>query len=469
MHPRLSRLRVQMTRLKFRRKALSLQYRSLRTSPICLPSLPAIPRNLWTINRKGLTCVPSEKVQVAFVKIRTPRITCDIVGKVTRGKVTIDGRGQDIVVTMPIHATVQARDIGGILKQETATADARVRAIVRLSLDNRWNPQARVDIQYDWTDAPHIDILGQRIEFASQTDARLKSVVRKIEASLSREFARLNLRRDIARLWGKAFTSVQLNKSNPPVWMRITPQQLQFGGYSLRGKRLNLQLGMRATTETFVGDRPPDPEKIALTAFARLQEKPGKMLFFIPVIADYHQLEPVIMRALVKRSQRPFEVPALGQVKAKFSAVEAYGSTNGRIAVGVTFSVARTDGRLGEAQGQVWLSAKPVNRAGSREVSFTDLRISGDTDRAGTNLLLKIAASPTFSQTIADALAQNFERDYDDLMGKIQTAVSSSRQGNVLIRASIENVDTGELKAAGQGLYLPVWGTGTASVELSPA
>ncbi|TMM50502.1 DUF4403 family protein [Qipengyuania marisflavi] len=427
-----------------------------------------VPRTLWTINRKGQTCIASEKIKVAFVKLKTPKVKCDIVGTVTRGKMTIDGRGRDIIVTMPIRAVVRAKDIAGIFKQETATGNARVRAVVRLSLDSQWNPKAKVDIKYDWTDKPHVDLLGQRIEFTDRADGKLKAVVAQLERTLPRELAKLNLKRDIERLWGQAFTSLQLNESNPTVWMRVTPEQLQYGGYSLRGKRLELRLGMKAQTETFVGDRPANPERKPLPPLANLAEKPGKMLFFIPVIADYDELEPVIAQALVNRSKRPFEVPRIGPVIARFAGVEVYGTTGGRVAVGVTFRARRDDRKFGEVNGQVWLTATPVTNAGSRKVTFQDLQITGDSDRSGVDLLFKIAASPGFSQTIAAALAQNFESDYDVLMAKIEDAIDTTRQGDVLIRASIEDVKTGEVKAAGQGLYLPVWGTGTASVELAP-
>jgi hypothetical protein len=191
-------------------------------------------------------------------------------------------------------------------------------------------------------------------------------------------------------------------------------------------------------------------------------------MFFVPVIADYDELEPVIARALVKRSARPFDVPGIGLVDAKFGAVEAYGTTGGRVAVGVTFTATQRQGDLGGTRGRVWLTGVPANKPGSREIEFSQVAITGDTDRADADLVLALANSPGFSQTIAAALTQNFERDYDELMVKVATAIESKREGDLLIRARIEDVRTGELKAAGQGLYLPVWGTGTAAITLAP-
>jgi hypothetical protein len=81
-----------------------------------------IPHRLWSIDKPGQTCVPSEKVKVLFVEVKTPTIKCRIVGEVTRGKLSLSGSGRTLTLTLPVHAVVRARDIGGVLRQETATA-----------------------------------------------------------------------------------------------------------------------------------------------------------------------------------------------------------------------------------------------------------------------------------------------------------------------------------------------------------
>lgn len=425
-----------------------------------------VPRTLYRINKADQVCAKSRKVKVAFVKVKTPTIRCDIYGTVTRGRLRFTGEGQTIRVSFPVHADVKARDIGGILKQETATADAVASATMRITLDENWNPVGKVDLGYQWTDEPHVDFLGQRIEFTKDADKELAKVVARLERSLPRELGKLQLRDQIATMWGKAFTSLNLNQANPPVWMRVTPQELQYGGYTLTGTRLALKLGMKARTETFVGQRPADPPSTPLPPMARLDEKPGKLVFFIPVIAEYRQLEPVVAKALVKRSARPFPIPGIGPVMAQFGKVEVYGAKGGKVAAGVTFTATARDRAYGSATGKVWLSGVPVNQPGSRKVSFTDVTVRGDTNREGADLLLKLANSPGFSQTIGTALAQNFEKDYDKLMDKVTRAIADKREGDLIIRARIDEVRTGTLKAAGQGLYLPVWGEGTASIVL---
>jgi hypothetical protein len=425
-----------------------------------------VPRDLWAIDKPNQLCVPARKVKVLFAKVKTPAIKCRIVGHVTRGAIAIAGRGEDIVVSIPVHATVTAKDVGGILKEETAQADAHVRARLRLDIADDWTPRATAKISYDWVDAPHVQFLGQRIEFTSKADDKLQDVIAKLQRSLPQELAKLHVRDRVDEAWRSAFTSLQLNESNPPVWMQISPRELNYGGYAIHGDRLTLNLGMRAATETFVGPRPADPPATALPPLRRAAEKASGVLFTIPVIADYKELEPVLARALAKRSQRPFQVPGIGPVAAAFGQVVVYGTSGGRIAVGLTFSAARPDSS--PSHGTIWLTARPVNAVNSRQIGFEGLEVSGVTDSTGTGLLIKLANTPGLSSTIAGALSQNFSSDYDKLLSKVGRAVSQKRVGDIVVRAHITDVHTGRIIAAGQGIYLPVWGKGTASIELAP-
>lgn len=424
----------------------------------------AVPRRLWKIDKPDQTCVPSRKVKILFAKLKTPTLKCRIVGQVTRGAMTLTGSGQDIIVGMPLHAAFSAQDIGGVLKQETAQADAHVRAHIRLRLADNWSPRGQIDISYDWTDEPHIDFLGQRIEFTSKADARLKKVVARLERTLPDELAKLRFRERVEQVWRSAFTSLELNEANPPVWMRVTPQELDYGGYVIAENRLTLKLGLKARTETFVGPRPANTPATPLPPVNRVEGPLGEIVFVIPVIADYRELEPVLAKALTRRARRPFDVPGIGPVNARFGKVVIYGTTGGKIAVGLTFSAAEPGGD--PSHGTIWLTALPANAPNSRRVSFADLSVAGVTDSTRASLLIKLANAPGLASTIADSLTQNFERDYDKLLVKITHALAQRRQGDLLIRARIVAVQTGKIRTAGQGVYLPVSGRGTASIIL---
>jgi len=425
-----------------------------------------IPRLLWRIDERDQTCVASKGIDLGIATVKTPAIKCRIIGTVTRGRITVAGSGRDIRLSFPLNAVVHAEDIGGVLKRETATAQAMAHAVIRLDLAPDWTPRATVRLRYDWTSEPHVEIMGQKIAFTRQAERKLAPVIARLERELPGELGRLGLRKRVEQAWASAFTSLLINARDPQVWMRITPRELQYGGYEITNNRLRLRLGMRALTETYVGKRPALPRPTALPPLRPLATAPGQLSFFIPVFADYRQLEPVLIKALRKRSAQPFVVPGLAPVRARFEAAEIYGTTGGRIAVGLTFS-AIEQGDNKPTRGTVWMTGKPVNAQDSRRVGFKDFAVSGTTDMTGGDLILDLANAPGVAPMIADLLAQNFERDYAELLGKIDRAVERKQQGDLLIRADLKTARTGQLQAAGAGLYLPVWATGTASITVA--
>ncbi|MCI4589811.1 DUF4403 family protein [Sphingobium sp. BYY-5] len=429
----------------------------------------AVPRTLWSIDQPAARCIPPQRIKLFGKRIKvTPPIKCTITGIVTRGPIRLRGEGQDIVADMPIRAQITARDVGGRLKGETATGAAMAHARIRLDLTPGWALTGKIGLHYDWTTPPGIDFLGQRIGFADQADEKLQPIVRQLERDLPRELARVQLRPKVEQLWRQGFATLGLNARDPAVWMRVTPQKLLYGGYALRGDRLRLDLGLEAITESFVGPRPTDPQPIPLPPPSRTRAN-GRFTMAIPVTADYAQLEPVILRALTKRAAQPFTLPAIGPVTARFDTVEAYGTTDGRIAVGITLAVHPASGRIGDTHGRIWLVARPVNNPNSAEVRFTDLTVTGATDRVAGDMLVALGSSPGFSQLIATSLTQNFTRDLDNLQGKIRRAIAEKRLGDLLINSRIDRMETGQIHAYGAGLHLPVEAQGTARIRYQPA
>ena len=334
-----------------------------------------IPHRLWGIDKQLDKCVAGKRVDIGIAKVKVvPTLGCRVVGQVTRGKLTLGGSGDRLTIAMPVHATIAARKVGGIVSK-TATGDAIVHAVAHLSIKGDWSPSARVTIDYDWTEPPGIDFLGQRIEFVSKADARLKPVLASLEQSLPRELGKLNLRARLADAWKQGFTSIMLNRDRPPAWMRITPERLGFGGYRIEHRKIALVLAADALTETFVGNRPADPAVTPLPPPAPSIGKEG-LNFYIPVLADYAQLEPVVRRALLKRAAKGITLTGIGPVDVQFGKVTIYATTGGRLAVGVFAKAKAKRSSLLSTKGEVWLTALPYNVANSQLVRVRDVAIA---------------------------------------------------------------------------------------------
>ena len=426
------------------------------------------PRTLWQIDQHQDRCVPAQRVSIGIAKVKVlPTLGCRIVGQVTRGRITLAGRADTLLITLPVRAEISVRDVGGIVKNKTATGVATVHAVAKLGIDGTWSPTAKVSIDYDWTQAPGVDFLGQRIEFVQKADERLKPIVAKLERDLPQELAKMQLRRKLDGVWRQAFTSISLNRDNPPAWMRIAPQRLGFGGYQVQGRRLQLTLAAEALTQTFVGDRPADPTPIPLPPPSKTIGPRG-LRFFIPVLADYRQLEPVIQRALRKLAAKGISLNGIGPVDAEFGDVTVYATTNNHLAVGVKAKVKAREHSLATTKGEIWLTAIPYNDADSQVVRARDISIAGQTDSTIANLLFRLFNDAGVQESIRNGLTHDFAGDYQKVLAAAQKAIGSRQEGDFLLSAHVTRVENGAVKVTGQGLFLPVSAEGEATIAYRP-
>ena len=427
-----------------------------------------LPPVLWSIDKVEPQCVPAQKVKLFGRKLKvTPDLSCRIVGQVRRGRITLAGQGDRLRLTLPVVASVSARNVGGIVRQETATGTAMVHADIRLSVRPDWTPAAVVSIDYDWREPPGVTVFGKRITFTDKADAKLQGIVAKLERDLPRQLARLDTRAKVAEAWRQGFTSLLLNRDKPPVWLRITPRQVSYSGYRVVGDRLELTAAAQAVTETFVGDRPPDPVPGPLPPLSRGVGSPS-LAFQVPVLADYRELEPVLLRALRRLDAKGISVPHLGPVDVAFDKVTMYATDGGRLAVGIAARAKLKSGLLGESKATVWLTGVPYNADNAEVVEIRDLALTGDSDSRSLNLLLTVMKQPALLDTVRGSLTQNFAKDYAKVLASARGALAERRQGDFVLSASIDRVDHGRVVPTGPGLFLPVSATGRASIAYRP-
>lgn len=425
------------------------------------------PRNLWSIDRHEDKCLKAKRVDIGIGRLKVlPDLGCRIVGTVTRGPIRLTGKGDRLFIAMPVRATLSAKDVGG-MASKTANGAAMIRATARLGIAGNWEPTAKVDLDYDWTEPPGVDLLGKRITFTDKADEKLKGVIAKLERDLPRELAKLRLRQQLDGVWRQAFTTIELSKQNPPAWMLVAPRRLGFAGYRVDGRRLTMTLSAQALTQTFVGAEPDAPDPIPLPPPAK-SRGPDGLRFFVPVLADYAQLEPVVQKALRKLAAKGIVLKRAGPVDAKFGDVTVYATTGGRLAIGVKAKVKARAASFASTSGEAWLTAIPFNEPGSQVLKARDVAFATRTDSKVVNLLVSLFSNPAVQASIAEGLTHDFGPDYQKVLGKAQKAIGARQEGDFRLTARIEKVVNGRIEATGAGLFLPVTAEGTARIEYRP-
>lgn len=429
-----------------------------------------VPRRLWAIDRQMDTCVPQKNIKVLGQKLgKTPKVKCRVTGRVDRGRITLVGRGNRLVARIPVNATVTARDIGGVIKQETATGSAVMELSVRLSVGPNWRAQSDLDLDYRWTNEPGIDILGQRVTFTKPADRELQRVLREVEKTLGREIGKIAIRPRVEQLWSEGFTTLSLSQENPPVWLTIAPQRAGVGTFRVQGRELVTDVLVAAKTHVYVGERPTDPERKPLPRNSGIERSDG-FSATVPVLADYAQLEPVILRELGKLAEKGIEQEDLGRIDIAFDAVEVFATTGGRIAVGVQAEaepVGNLTGRTwGKSKGEVWLTGKPVTVAGSELVRIEDLQVFGDMDLVTGDALVRIMQMEEIRSAIEAALVEDFQSDYARIVEQVREGLANVDAGDLQLAFALDSIEHGKIGIYGTGLYMPVEAKGSVKADV---
>ncbi|MDC0886585.1 DUF4403 family protein [Altererythrobacter sp.] len=429
-----------------------------------------VPRQLWSIDERRDNCVPRKEIKVFGQQLgRTPKVKCRITGSARRGAIQLRGRGDRLIARFPITATVVARDIGGVIKQETATATAMMEVQTRFSVAQNWQPRADVDLDYRWVREPGIDILGERITFTKPADRELTKVLAGVEKSLQRQIESQRIRSDVERLWSRGFSVASLSKENPPVWLTVAPTRIGIGGFQVAGKQLQADILLAAQTRVMVGEKPSKPAARPLGRNERIRAREG-FAATVPVLADYAQLEPVVLRELRKLAARKIERKELGRIELTVESVEIYATESGRIAVGINATaepVGNITGRVwGRSKGTVWLTGKPVTETGSTVVRIDDLAVYGDMDRVSGDVLIRVLDSADVRTAIQAALVEDFQADYGRIIEKVRAGLADVSADDGNFSFSVDAIEHGQVQVTGQGLYMPVEARGSVRTRL---
>ena len=419
-----------------------------------------LPRTLVEIDQRVEECIPRETVRVFGAKLfTTPRLGCNLVGEVRRGSIVLEGSERTLSATMPVTAEIEVRDIGDVIKRETATATAIIEMRSTLGVSRKWQLQPDIRIGYRWFEEPKIIFAGQQIKLTKFADPEFAKVLRSVEQELEAQIRRVDIRSEIAGAWGSGFETISVNRENPPVWLRLTPKQAGISDLRIVGSQVTTDLMLQSDLEVFVGEEPEKPTATVLGPNIGILRGRGFEVT-VPVLADYKEIEPIILRALRRLADRGIQVEELGELKVDFEEVTLYATDNGRLAVGVEAEVApvgNITGRIwGRSRGKVWLTADPVTEPGSEVVSVTNLEIFGDMDNNVGDLLVRVIQSENVTAQIQRELVEDFTKDYDEVIGKTRNGVRSVRLGGFDLSFTISAIEHGEIRATGKGLFMPV-------------
>jgi hypothetical protein len=336
----------------------------------------------------------------------------------------------------------------------------------KLSLGRNWQPAAKVDVDYAWGTKIGVDVLGQRIEFSSRIDPEIRKVAATIERRLPQLIRSLNARGKARKIWAEGFTSARA-KSNPEIWVRFTPKEIGYAGYSIRGRRLVVNLAARAQTETLFGPRPEDPEVTPLPNLMATLPPQG-INVRVPFHVPYSVFRKPVEQALNLGKFQKVQLEDGSEAEARFNDVEIFATDGGRIAIGIGVTIKEPISWIGDVEGKLWIVAKPRLDLTNKIIGISNPSIISRTNSRLFNAIVGAVNKNEIDRETIEKIRYDFSRDYDGGLPKADDWLKAEPLEGFVFRGSLISADVERLYVMPEGLVIQARAQGDGRMYYAP-
>jgi hypothetical protein len=183
--------------------------------------------------------------------------------KVTkRAPIKIVPLSNNLAITVPVTIWVKAgfkvEKFGiSISKYEDTEFSIDIKFNTKVSLNPDWGVSTVTsDNGFDWISKPIIRIGGFEIPITKIVeriiDEQQPDIARIIDTQVK---GKINLKPYVTQAWQQVQSPILLNQEYR-TWLKITPQELQMTPLTNNGPNLKVSIGLKAITETIIGDKP---------------------------------------------------------------------------------------------------------------------------------------------------------------------------------------------------------------------
>jgi hypothetical protein len=234
------------------------------------------------------------------------RANCDVEGFVDRGAMSLYGRGNHIVGSVPIFGTIEGQGANRFTSRIHGDAEGRATVEVesRPRLSRDWSIDLNFSDSFHWSEPPVLHVMGRDIALAKYAEPSIRKQLGRIRAHAQEAARRLDLHEKAARAWEQAFQPVQISQ-DPPVWLQVTPTSAAFAGVHANARDLSGSLELTGTAQTLVGQAPTPVTPTPLPPLGDDVDQPGTFDILLPVRVNYDALRDKIMQMVAASKAGP--------------------------------------------------------------------------------------------------------------------------------------------------------------------
>ena len=351
------------------------------------------------------------------VKI-TKWLSCEYWGGLEkRGPFTLSGSGDSLTASVPIHFWASARASG---IQESTEANVTAFLSAKPKLTSNWELKLNPDASFRWDSHPEIKLFGVfPVGIQDALTGPMNEQIQKQVNLIASQIEGTPFRDRAAALWDATYNPIRLS-SKHDIWVRIGMQEARFSGVNIADNILKANIGVKATTEIFMGAEPSPLPSSSLPKLNLENAPSAGFNIALPVAISYASMSDLLNQAL-KKGQKWAPLPDYPNVLVTIKKAEVYPS-EGALAVRIDF-VADLPNKLFDTSGTVFLSGTPVVDDDKKEFAVENISFTSQTNNNLTNIISKVMRS-NIENRISDALKISYKKQFDDLLSESNVRIN---------------------------------------------
>lgn len=223
---------------------------------------------------------------------------------------------------------------------------------------------------YDWVTKPSMSIAGISVPVTAIANLALKSCSGLINNQIDKAISQsVNLKKEIEKVWISMQEPMNVNEDYN-VWLKITPQELYTAPLSSNQNHIKLNIGAKATIESFLGYQPEKGVPRALPGLNFVLKPEESFVLNFSSDITFVKISEIAQKELVGK------VFEQGKRKIKVLSFDVFGS-EGKMMFMTEIS--------GSANGKIYFTGTPFYNIDSNTIELNDFDFELNTRNALIN------------------------------------------------------------------------------------
>lgn len=298
-----------------------------------------------------------------------------------------------------------------VAKYEETQFDIDINFLTRISMNENWKINTTTNPNgYKWISEPKVKIGFFDVPITSIIEKIVDRELPNVTQIIDSEVSKINIKPLVETAWREVQSPFLINEEYQ-AWLKVTPLEIMMTPLSNKGRNVRVGIGIKASTETFLGNKPSDAVVASVPGLKLVSQLEDK--FEVGLIAQipYSQARKI---AIDKTGGKTYEFMD-GKYKITVVDLEIYGQ-------GEFMVVAAT--LKGSLNGKVYLKGKPTFDPIEKSVKMGELdydldtknRLAKTADWLAHGKFLKMI-EPYFSISIAAQLEEAKKTIQNNLAG----------------------------------------------------